>query len=152
MACQDGEPTVMRIDFFRRSVEMQHNYAPSGQRILNTIQTNGTLLDEECGEFLEASEFLVGISVDCPAKMDDEYRLEPGKHYLCPSDEALFRHLREPMQAMSCLLRAGRAPAKIMTAYASRDAARRRNHPRPSLSGRKWERCHCDAGPRGCVL
>ena len=49
VAWQGGEPTMMGLDFFRRAVELQHKYATPGQRIINTLQTNGTLLDDEWG-------------------------------------------------------------------------------------------------------
>jgi len=371
VAWQGGEPTMMGLDFFRRSVELEKTYARPGQRILNTVQTNGTLLTDEWGEFLRANEFLVGISVDGPAQMHDAYRVdkggkatfgrvmrgldvlkqyqvdwnvlttvhavngdhgravytflrdeldatfiqfipiieradqktlpiadagwgsgvrgrplytqhgdlvtrrsigpaqygrflidvfeewvrhdvgtvyvqmfdtalanyhgepggmcvhaktcgqqlalehngdlyscdhyvepdyllgnigdrplidlialpqqvkfgqdkrdnltrycrdcdvlavcnggcpkdrfasspdgEPGQHYLCPGYQAFFRHVREPMHMMSDLLRAGRAPAEVMSRYAARDSSRGRNDPCPCASGRKWKRCH----------
>lgn len=67
---------------------------------------------------------------------------EPGLHYLCPSYQAFFRHVREPMQAMSALLRDGRAPAELMAAYAAQDTRRGRNDPCPCRGGRKWKHCH----------
>ncbi|HEU6444630.1 MAG TPA: radical SAM protein, partial [Gaiellaceae bacterium] len=45
IAWQGGEPTIMGLDFFRRSVEIAESYLGPGQRALYTIQTNGTLLD-----------------------------------------------------------------------------------------------------------
>ena len=53
VAWQGGEPTMMGLDFFRRAIELERQYARPGQQILNTIQTNGTLLDDEWGEFLK---------------------------------------------------------------------------------------------------
>ena len=67
VAWQGGEPTMMGLDFFRRAIELERRYARPGQRILNTIQTNGTLLDDEWGQFLKEHGFLAGISVDGPA-------------------------------------------------------------------------------------
>ena len=52
VAWQGGEPTLMGLDFFRRSIELERKYARPGQHVLNTLQTNGTLLDEEWGAFL----------------------------------------------------------------------------------------------------
>ena len=78
VAWQGGEPTLMGLDFFRRSIELEATWARPGQRILNTIQTNGTLLDDEWGAFLKEHEFLVGISVDGPAEMHDAYRVTKG--------------------------------------------------------------------------
>jgi uncharacterized protein len=67
---------------------------------------------------------------------------EPGQHYLCPGYQAFFRHVRQPMEAMAELLRAGRAPADLMAVYAAEDAHRPRNDPCSCGSGRKWKRCH----------
>lgn len=78
MAWQGGEPTLMGVDFFRRAIELQRRYALPGQQILNTIQTNGTLLDDEWGEFLKENDFLVGISIDGPRAMHDAYRVDKG--------------------------------------------------------------------------
>ena len=78
VAWQGGEPTMMGLDFFRRAVELQHRHASPGQRILNTLQTNGTLLNDEWGAFLKANEFLVGISIDGPREMHDAYRVDKG--------------------------------------------------------------------------
>jgi uncharacterized protein len=66
IAWQGGEPTLMGVDFFRRSVELAEVYLQPGQRATYTIQTNGTLLDEEWAAFFKDSDFLVGISIDGP--------------------------------------------------------------------------------------
>ena len=42
---QGGEPTLAGLDFFRKVVALQKQYARSGQRIENDLQTNGTLLE-----------------------------------------------------------------------------------------------------------
>src|SRR5438477_6044368 len=46
IAWQGGEPTLMGVEFFRRSVELASRYLRPGQRAAYTIQTNGTKLDE----------------------------------------------------------------------------------------------------------
>jgi uncharacterized protein len=74
-AWQGGEPTLMGLDFFRRVVELQWQYA-GGKKIANTIQTNGTLLDDAWCEFLKVSGFLVGLSIDGPRKYHDLYRVD----------------------------------------------------------------------------
>jgi uncharacterized protein len=78
VAWQGGEPTMMGLDFFRRSIELEHAYARPGQRVLNTIQTNGTLLDDNWGAFLRENDFLVGISIDGPRPLHDAYRVDKG--------------------------------------------------------------------------
>jgi uncharacterized protein len=44
---QGGEPMLMGLDFFRRSVEYAERYKKPGMTIQYTLQTNGTLLDDE---------------------------------------------------------------------------------------------------------
>jgi len=67
---------------------------------------------------------------------------EPGQHYLCPSYQSFFRHVTQPMQTMSALLKAGEAPSDLMAIYASADAKRGRNDPCTCGGGAKWKRCH----------
>jgi uncharacterized protein len=78
IAWQGGEPTLMGLDFFRRSVELAERYRRPDMTISYTIQTNGTLLNDEWGEFLAANKFLVGISIDGPREMHDLYRYDKG--------------------------------------------------------------------------
>lgn len=74
-AWQGGEPTLMGVDFFRKAVELQKKYA-AGKKIINTLQTNGTLLDDEWCEFFTANDFLVGLSIDGPRELHDFYRVD----------------------------------------------------------------------------
>ena len=78
IAWQGGEPTLMGLDFFRRSIELIELHKRPGQHVLNTLQTNGTLLTDEWGEFLAANRFLVGISIDGPQDIHDTYRVDKG--------------------------------------------------------------------------
>ena len=78
LAWQGGEPTLMGLDFFRRSIELVAKYSKPGQKILHTIQTNGVLLDDEWAAFFKAHGFLVGLSIDGPRDMHDTYRVAKG--------------------------------------------------------------------------
>lgn len=78
VAFQGGEPTLMGVDFFRRVIQLECRYARPGQKILNTIQTNGTLLSDAWGDFLAENRFLVGISIDGPRSIHDAYRVDKG--------------------------------------------------------------------------
>src|SRR4030042_3193766 len=42
-----GEPTILGLDYFRKIVALQRKYQPPHRRIINGMQTNGTLLDED---------------------------------------------------------------------------------------------------------
>jgi len=78
VAWQGGEPTMMGLGFFRRSVELAEVLKQPGQQITYTIQTNGTLLDDEWGAFFAEHGFLVGLSIDGPAEIHDTYRVDKG--------------------------------------------------------------------------
>lgn len=68
-----GEPTLLGIDYFRRILELQQKYA-EGKKILNVLQTNGTLIDEVWAAFLAEHHFLCGLSIDGPRKFHDKHR------------------------------------------------------------------------------
>lgn len=76
VAWQGGEPTLMGVDFFRRAVAVAERRKRPGQRLVHTIQTNGTLLTDEWCELFRRHDFLVGISVDGPAPLHDRFRLD----------------------------------------------------------------------------
>ncbi|MFN2109643.1 MAG: radical SAM protein, partial [Anaerolineae bacterium] len=75
---QGGEPLLMGIDFFERAIALQEKYKRPGMRIINTLQTNGTLVDEAWGAFFKAHNFLIGLSLDGPQAMHDAYRRDKG--------------------------------------------------------------------------
>lgn len=80
IAWQGGEPTLMGLDFFRRSVALQKKYQKPGTRIENTFQTNGILIDDEWCEFFRENDFLIGLSLDGPKELHDFYRKDKGGH------------------------------------------------------------------------
>jgi serine-type anaerobic sulfatase-maturating enzyme len=75
---QGGEPTLMGLDFYRRSIEIESKYRKPGTRIQNTMQTNGTLLDDDWCAFFRENNFLIGLSLDGPREMHDAYRVDKG--------------------------------------------------------------------------
>lgn len=70
---QGGEPTLVGLDFFRRVVELQRPYA-ARKTISNSLQTNGTLLDDAWCRFLKEHNFMVGLSLDGPREIHDRCR------------------------------------------------------------------------------
>ena len=79
VAWQGGEPTLIKLEFFRRSVELVEQYRRPGQVVQHTFQTNGILLDDEWCAFFKKHDFLVGLSVDGPREIHDTYRVDRGK-------------------------------------------------------------------------
>ncbi len=88
---QGGEPTLMGLDFFRRSVEYAEKYKEPGMTIQYTLQTNGTLLDDEWCKFFHENGFLVGLSLDGPQELHDAYRVDKGGN---PTFDRVMRGLR----------------------------------------------------------
>jgi uncharacterized protein len=78
IAWQGGEPSLMGLDFFRRSIELQKKYQKPRTRIENTFQTNGILLDDEWCRFFHENSFLIGLSLDGPKELHDVYRKDKG--------------------------------------------------------------------------
>jgi uncharacterized protein len=74
-AWQGGEPTLLGVGYFRKVVELQARHA-NGKTIGNSIQTNGTLLDDEWCTFFKENRFLVGISIDGPRELHELYRVD----------------------------------------------------------------------------
>ena len=70
---QGGEPTLMRLDFFRKALNFQKKYA-GGKTIENAFQTNGTRLNDDWCKFFHDNKILVGISIDGPEHNHDHYR------------------------------------------------------------------------------
>jgi uncharacterized protein len=78
VAWQGGEPTLMGLDFYARSVELVEKHLRPGQRVSHTMQTNGTMLDDAWCAFFKQHNFLIGLSVDGPKAIHDTYRVNRG--------------------------------------------------------------------------
>jgi uncharacterized protein len=73
-AWQGGEPTLVGLDFYKEVVALQDKHNTKNQKIHNAFQTNATLITEEWASFFKSNSFLVGISIDGPQKLHDQYR------------------------------------------------------------------------------
>jgi len=85
---QGGEPTLIGLDFFERAVQLQKRYQRPGLTISNTLQTNGTTLNDEWCRFFREHGFLIGISIDGPGHLHDVYRVDSGNR---PTLEGVMR-------------------------------------------------------------
>ena len=68
-----GEPLLLGTDFFRTAMALQQKYA-NGKTIHNSLQTNGLRVDDEWCRFFARNSFLVGISIDGPRDIQDNFR------------------------------------------------------------------------------
>jgi uncharacterized protein len=121
---QGGEPTMAGLDFFRRAIQYQRKFRGNKQ-ISNSLQTNGTLINEQWCRFLAKHNFLVGISLDGPADFHNSHRKNNGGKATFHSVERAIRLLqkhkvdfnilttvndmnsREPLQIYDYYLRTG---------------------------------------------
>jgi uncharacterized protein len=78
VAWQGGEPTLMGLDFFKRSVELVNENRRPDQKVSYALQTNGTLLNDDWCAFFKENHFLIGLSLDGPEKMHNAYRFDKG--------------------------------------------------------------------------
>jgi len=78
IAWQGGEPTLMGLDFYKRSIDYEKKYVRPGLTIEHTMQTNGILLNEAWCDFFREHQFLIGLSLDGPQAMHDTYRVDKG--------------------------------------------------------------------------
>lgn len=73
-----GEPTLLGISYFKKIVTLQNKHK-NNKTIRNTIQTNGSKIDEEWCRFFYDNKFLVGLSLDGPQHIHDMYRTRGGQ-------------------------------------------------------------------------
>jgi sulfatase maturation enzyme AslB (radical SAM superfamily) len=125
VAWQGGEPMLRGLDFYRRSVQLANQYRKPHQHVLHTMQTNGTLVDDERAAFFKANNYLAGLSVDGPRESHDAYRVNKqgegsfddvirGWNCLRKHDVDVNTRIDKPMKTMANLLRQGRYADEIM--------------------------------------
>lgn len=71
-AWHGGEPTLAGTAFFEKAVRFQRKYG-QGRSIVNTLQTNATLLTDDFCRFFREHGFLIGVSIDGPEDCHDAY-------------------------------------------------------------------------------
>jgi len=73
---QGGEPTLAGLSFFKKMIDFEKKYNTKHVKIEHTIQTNGLKLNEEWVSFFKKNHFLVGLSIDGPAEIHDQNRID----------------------------------------------------------------------------
>jgi uncharacterized protein len=66
-----GEPLVLGQDYFRRAMSLQAHFLQKGQFVINSLQTNGTLLTDDWCDFFARNNFTIGVSIDGPRQIHD---------------------------------------------------------------------------------
>lgn len=73
---QGGEPTLAGLDYFRAFTRMCDQHNVNRVSIGFSLQTNGLAIDKEWTRFFRDHRFLVGLSLDGPAHINDLNRLD----------------------------------------------------------------------------
>jgi uncharacterized protein len=90
-----GEPLVLGIPFYRDALPRLAPLSSAGTHVVHSVQTNGTLIDEDWCRFFREHAIRVGVSVDGPATLHDGFRRDRrgrGTHARCMQG---IRHLRD---------------------------------------------------------
>ncbi len=69
-----GETTLLPFAFYRKAFWLQQFFRRPDQKITNSLQTNGTLFDEEWLDFCQDFGVSVGVSLDGPPEVHDQRR------------------------------------------------------------------------------
>jgi len=83
-----GEPLLAGKGFFRDALDIQRRLQRDELEILNSVQTNATLIDQEWIDFFQSNHFRVGISLDGPSSVHDRQRVDVVGN---PSFDQVFR-------------------------------------------------------------
>ena len=66
-----GEPLLAGIDFYKTAISLQKKYFSSATDVINSIQTNGVLLNEQWLDFIKVNNIEIGLSIDGPSDIHD---------------------------------------------------------------------------------
>ncbi|WP_432463374.1 anaerobic sulfatase maturase [Agarivorans sp. QJM3NY_33] len=58
-----GEPMLRGLEFYQQAVALQQQHA-AGRPLANTLQTNGTLINQRWAQFFREHKFFIGVSID----------------------------------------------------------------------------------------
>lgn len=94
-AFQGGEPMLRGLSFYQFFTDMVRNNLRKGQTAEYSIQTNGTLVNEEWANFFYENNFLVGLSLDGTQELHDLYRVDAAGNGTWSRVERALRILQE---------------------------------------------------------
>lgn len=69
-----GEPLAVPVDWYEEAFDVINSFPGARQRILHTFQTNATLINDKCCEFIKKHRVEIGVSIDGPAFIHDHHR------------------------------------------------------------------------------
>ncbi|EPL7608824.1 TPA: anaerobic sulfatase maturase [Klebsiella pneumoniae] len=71
---QGGEPLLAGLSFYKKALALQERYAPDGVTISNSLQTNGTLINDAWCRLFREHGFIIGLSLEGNEALQDYHR------------------------------------------------------------------------------
>lgn len=71
---QGGEPLLAGLSFYKKALALQARYAPDGVTISNSLQTNGTLINDPWCRLFREHGFIIGLSLEGNEALQDYHR------------------------------------------------------------------------------
>ncbi|MGS7348284.1 radical SAM protein, partial [Klebsiella pneumoniae] len=71
---QGGEPLLAGLSFYKKALALQARYAPDGVTISNSLQTNGTLINDAWCRLFREHGFIIGLSLEGNEALQDYHR------------------------------------------------------------------------------
>lgn len=69
-----GEPLLAGLDFYKTAINLIQHYNEKNIPVINSIQTNGTLVTDEWCDFFKENNINIGFSLDGPDFINGKYR------------------------------------------------------------------------------
>ncbi|PTX95374.1 GRRM system radical SAM/SPASM domain protein [Spartobacteria bacterium LR76] len=103
-----GEPLAVPIAWYEDAIQVIRRIAPPGPQIRYSVQSNGTLLNDQWCDFIQRENFCVGLSIDGPAFLHDAHRKTrrgEGTHAAAMRGLRLLRERGIPFHVISVITR-----------------------------------------------
>ena len=71
---QGGEPLLAGLSFYKKALALQARYAPDGVTISNSLQTNGTLINDAWCRLFREHGFIIWLSLEGNEALQDYHR------------------------------------------------------------------------------
>lgn len=71
---QGGEPLLAGLRFYKKALALQQRYAPDGVTISNSLQTNGTLINDAWCRLFREHGFIIGVSLEGSEALQNHHR------------------------------------------------------------------------------
>ncbi|EMK0363250.1 TPA: anaerobic sulfatase maturase [Klebsiella aerogenes] len=71
---QGGEPLLAGLSFYKKALALQQRYAPDGVTISNSLQTNGTLINDAWCRLFREHGFIIGVSLEGSEALQNHHR------------------------------------------------------------------------------